>query len=630
MSAEWLAVGLALGATLWLALGRRGRRGQALALGLPLVGAFAAGLAAPGPAPAGPPDAPIQVLTDGYVSSDTCASCHPQEHASWAGSFHRTMTQAATPASTRADFDGVEVAIWGQRFALSRRGDELWVDMPDPLDPARRFDREGRAAGAAARRVERRVALVTGSHHYQVFWVPQPVPGQPEGRALTNLSIVYLIEEDRWIPREAAFLSPPEIGQGHAPWSMTCLRCHVTRGRPGRAIDTDFAELGIACEACHGPAEAHVERYRDPLRRYWAHLVGDRSPAIAEPGGLDHRRSSEVCAHCHSLLAITDGDEFMAHGTAFRPGEDLRAAYPSLLGEGMDAGERAERLWADGEVRVTGREYVAMSASRCFGEGELGCLSCHSMHGAEPDDQLRPGMRGDAACTGCHAAASYAAPAHTHHAAGSSGAECQSCHMPYSTYGLLKAVRSHRIGSPRVTDELRSGRPNACNLCHLDRPLGWAAEQLAGWYGQAAPTLPQEEREVAYGVARLLRGDAGVRALIAWAMGWGPAQAASDPRWMAPYLTFALGDPYDAVRWIGARSLRTLPGFEDFDFDPLAGAEARIGRASEIIPRWAERHGADLASFPAAVLADPVTGLRQDVVMGLLSRRDRRPIMLSE
>ena len=29
------------------------------------------------------------------------------------------------------------------------------------------------------------------------------------------------------------------------------------------------------------------------------------------------------------------------------------------------------------------------------------------------------------------------------------------------------------------------GRPNACNLCHLDRTLGWTEQHLVRWYGHA-------------------------------------------------------------------------------------------------------------------------------------------------
>src|SRR5947208_5654909 len=66
----------------------------------------------------------------------------------------------------------------------------------------------------------------------------------------------------------------------------------------------------------------------------------------------------------------------------------------------------------------------------------------------------------------------------SHHLAASSGSQCYDCHMPHTTYGVLKAIRSHQVGSPRVADELATGRPNACNLCHLDKPLAWTAHQL--------------------------------------------------------------------------------------------------------------------------------------------------------
>ena len=43
------------------------------------------------------PYRPIQVAEDGYVSSTACRACHPAQYDAWHGSFHRTMTQVATP-----------------------------------------------------------------------------------------------------------------------------------------------------------------------------------------------------------------------------------------------------------------------------------------------------------------------------------------------------------------------------------------------------------------------------------------------------------------------------------------------------------------------------------------------------
>src|SRR5262245_48024029 len=52
---------------------------------------------------------PIQQPADGYVSSDTCRACHPSQYASWHASYHRTMTQVASPRTALTSFDGVTV-----------------------------------------------------------------------------------------------------------------------------------------------------------------------------------------------------------------------------------------------------------------------------------------------------------------------------------------------------------------------------------------------------------------------------------------------------------------------------------------------------------------------------------------
>ncbi len=57
----------------------------------------------------------------------------------------------------------------------------------------------------------------------------------------------------------------------------------------------------------------------------------------------------------------------------------------------------------------------------------------------------------------------------------------------------------------------------------------------------------------------LLSGDAPLRALVAWSAGWEPAQEASGSDWLAPFVARLLADPYGVVRYVAARSLRTLP-----------------------------------------------------------------------
>jgi hypothetical protein len=240
-------------------------------------------------------------------------------------------------------------------------------------------------------------------------------------------------------------------------------------------------------------------------------------------------------------------------------------------------------------------------------------------------------MDTDRACTQCHESLAdpQKAAQHAHHRPGSPGSACLECHMPHTAYGLLKAVRGHEIHSPRVIAAgPGSTRPNACNLCHLDRPLGWTAEALSRWYGQDEPTLSDDDRRIAAGVRWAVAGDAGVRALAAWSMGWAPAHQAGGADWMVPYLVDLMDDPYDAVRMIAARSLAAIPGFERVGFDPLATAEQRATAARALRER-----STPLAEPPAsaeATLFDAQGRRQEDAVARLRAKRDDRPLILAE
>src|SRR5262249_11941094 len=148
------------------------------------------------------------------------------------------------------------------------------------------------------------IVITTGSHHMQAYWYSQPLAGS---RELGLLPFVYLAAEKRWIPRNSAFLRPHEnsFASETGRWNALCNQCHTTHGQPrigSDTIDTRVAEFGIACEACHGPGEAHVAANRDPLRRYGRHLSSTSDPTIVQPQRLTHRLSSQVCGQCHSIL----------------------------------------------------------------------------------------------------------------------------------------------------------------------------------------------------------------------------------------------------------------------------------------------------------------------------------------
>lgn len=580
---------------------------------------------------------PFESADGGYVSSRACRSCHPQQYRSWHASYHRTMTQPARPDTVFGAFDGVTLTSAGREHALERRGEQYWVRSHD-----------------GAERREHPLALVTGSHHLQIYWYETG-----EHRELAALPFAWLREDARWIPREAAFLRPPQTSRASevGRWNTTCITCHTTRGVPklGRdgALDTRVAEFGIACEACHGPGREHVLANSTPWRRYLRRWSGQGDESIANPRELDHRRVSEMCGQCHGVWQFRTAEDhahWNEHGFPYRPGDDpnttqvlfqpsLRDREP-LVARIMQQvpGYAAGTFWSDGMERVSGREFNALFESGCYQRGEMSCLTCHAMH--QPpgearsaadwaDDQLALGMEGVRACSECHAAQARDIPAHTHHAAKSPGSNCYNCHMPNTTYGLLKAMRSHQISSPDVATSVRTGRPNACNLCHLDRTLAWTAEQLQQQYGIAPPPLDELQRSVAASLLWSLQGDAGQRALLAWGFGWPPARQAAGEDWTPPVLGVLMDDPYDAVRYIAGRSLRQLAGFERFAYDFVPAPDSRPAAAPRVHERWRARRGPAPVARPELLI-----GAGGDVDRGgfdaLLHQRDMRPVHLLE
>ena len=603
---------------------------------------------------------PIQAAADGYVSSAACKACHPAQYATWYGSYHRTMTQVATPETVVADFDGVVVDdVHGDPMRLERRGDEFWAEFNDPGAEGPESERP---------RMTRRVVMITGSHHQQIYWY-----ATGHDRALNVLPGVYLIADQRWAPRSAVVLHPPNqaVSTVNGHWNAVCIACHTTFPRTRfdtpflsepieqQAVDTMTGEFGIACEACHGPGAEHVQAHRNPLQRYALHL-GDRpDPTIVQPARLDPNRSSQVCGQCHSVWEFYDADgerRANSDGFPYRPGDELRDTrfmpQPMAQRDSPALAAFVERdpafvtgsFWSDGMIRVSGREYNGLIDSPCYKDAAedartLSCYSCHTMH-KTPDDprpiaewaathQVSAGKDGNDACLACHDLPAGGVTEHTRHAADSSGSACYNCHMPYTSYGLLKAIRSHTISSPSVAESVETGRPNACNLCHVDRTLAWTGAALQEWYGQPLPPLSADERSVSAALLWAMKGDAGQRALAAFALGWAPAQEASGTSWMAPYLAELLNDPYEAVRYIAYRSLRTVPGHAGLQYDYVADREARVAAALPVLQAWQQRAPQRTRRDPALLVADDGQ-LMVERMMGVLRQRDNRPLFLRE
>lgn len=412
-----------------------------------------------------------------FVGSAACATCHRVEADAWRTSQHAVAMQVANDATVRADFAG----------ATFRAGD---VESRFAKRDGRFFARTGGADGAPA---DFAIAYTFGVDPLQQYLV-----AFPDGR-LQALTIAWDTRSKakggaRWFT-----LYPGTAIGPHDPLHWTgreqnanfmCAECHVTAlqknyDASANRFDTRWSELGVGCEACHGPGSAHVrwadargrgtnagvtnkgllarldERSGIAWKREAAHDTATRSaPRTGE-------REIDVCAQCHARRApIAPGY------TAGKPFLDYYR--PALLMPGL--------YHADGQQRAEVYDWGSFLQSRMYAAG-VTCSDCHEPHGAK----LR--VQGNALCTRCHSAERFDTRAHHHHAADSVGAQCVSCHMPTATYMQVDARHDHGLRVPRPDLSAALGVPNACTACHADRDAHWAAAQVKTWSGTYADSL---------------------------------------------------------------------------------------------------------------------------------------------
>ncbi|MDG1890444.1 MAG: cytochrome c3 family protein [Verrucomicrobiota bacterium] len=582
---------------------------------------------------------PIHRGPDGYIGESQCKECHESEHQSWYQTYHRTMTQVMTPESVQADFDNVSLDYFDEVFSLQRKDDDYWVRISDRV-----LDVEAQDVSGGGEEVQFRMGLVTGSHHMQVFWMPAFF-----GNMQIGFPFTWLIKDQRWVPRNATFIRDPHTVPSPEVWNVTCIRCHVTAGVPKHAPQKDItlsevADMGISCEACHGPGEAHVAWQRE---KQSSESTGSLPPAgadpIIHPEFLDASRSTQLCGQCHGMKWWDDSEAWSQHGFTYRPGDDLNETTPIVQPSKIDSLPWLQAIiqkhpnllrdffWSDGMMRVSGREYNGLLDTACHQRGEMSCISCHSMHDSDPNDMLADRMEGNQACLQCHDSFQEDIQAHTHHPADSEGSLCYNCHMPHTSYALLSAIRSHQVDSPDTLTSLETGRPNACNLCHVDQPLHWTSKHLHQWYGAPLNTSDAGENPVAAVLEHLLSGDAGQRALAAWHLGWEASKSAAGKHWQPRFLAELLDDPYSAVRYVAFDALRHYEGFESYAYDFVADPETLAQAQISAIEIWEQSVRPHYQGpYKASLLLDSTGQADRKRIAALLGMRNDTPMRLRE
>jgi predicted CXXCH cytochrome family protein len=433
----------------------------------------------------GPQD--LKTSSTEYLGSESCARCHDVEHTQWKNSLHIKMTKPVAEATIVGDFrDGTKFADHDRSYTFGSKGGKPYVSVSFGGRVPETFT----------------VDYTLGAKRYQGY-----LATLPEGRIYV-LPVFWHIASKRWVDWKEITPIPDGAHDIRQIWNSNCFNCHATNLVQGfdvaaKEYRSTWTEMGIGCEACHGPGRPHVELMtaweKDPAskpkydnsakNRQLSDILKIFSVKSSEP-----RRIYDTCAYCHGnkrnvFVGFKGGDRYGDY------------AMPFLISDPLPENDLQGEFWPDGRPNRFNRPQ-ALTLSGCFKAGAIACTNCHVAHGSRNEFSLKVninrGRDGDGLCTQCHTTPKTPSPkpqapsptftgaglrAHTFHAPDSAGSRCIGCHMSDVNWRMLTRRRDHTFSPPVPETTARFGIPNSCTTCHDDRTPEWAAQQMDQWWG---------------------------------------------------------------------------------------------------------------------------------------------------
>jgi Flp pilus assembly protein TadD len=341
-----------------------------------------------------------------YVGNEACRRCHQRIYDSYA---QTAMARTSGPALQGILAGSFTHARSGVSYRTFQIGDEAVLAYERPGD-----------------------AQLHGSQTLKYY-----IGSNTRGRAylfeidgfLYQTPINYYARDRVW-GMSPGYDSLTEMQLNHAV-DTSCLFCHTGRVRQtvsGTVNEFDgpaFLQNGVACEACHGPGGAHLERH---------------APMV-NPAKLTGEPRDSICLQCH----LEGESRIRREGRRledYRPGDRLSEYLSIFVRDDASHG----RPGAVSQV-----ELLAASACRRKSGDAMTCITCHDPH-VEASAQASARYYRDR-CLTCHARTSR--NPHFDHD------ECTSCHMP--------RLPSADIGHTAVTDHRILRNPKAARTSSSTR-----------------------------------------------------------------------------------------------------------------------------------------------------------------
>lgn len=272
----------------------------------------------------------------GYVGSEVCADCHAGEYKNWSESLHGKMLQdpKQDPNIIVGDF--------------TKENNPL--DVPEVKEKYTKDD----------------IVMTIGSKNKQRYVVE-------DGDALRILPYEWIVGSQSW-----QAYHKDDWAKGD--YKDQCISCHSTGYD---AVTRQYKEMGVGCEACHGPGENHSK--------------SEKIEDIVNPANLTIALQTDVCAQCHNRGENAKVKREDAYG--FLPGNTLTDFFKPIAPK-YKAGEK--NFYEDGDSKSHHQQYNDFVQSDPYKSGLISCSSCHNTHTKESPNLVVAKEQVRDLCASCH------------------------------------------------------------------------------------------------------------------------------------------------------------------------------------------------------------------------------------
>jgi len=314
---------------------------------------------------------------NGFSGSEKCRACHAQEYVSWQDSWHSKIVRP-------------------KQGAMLQEAVDKWAS-----DGSNKGPTVGNVTGQPFAMAD--VEYVVGSRWKQRYLVKNEATGN-----LQFMDMQFNRASGKW-----------EKYVQKNDWNTQCATCHTTGYRiteyddkAGKTLKSDFVELSVGCEACHGPGATHARTLK--------------AKDIFNPADADIQAQSRVCGYCHIRLEnqrwkTAQGnprEDFPAPklGETHKPWDDWTKWYPEVVViPGLQAknsfsaeytGDLKGLFNTDPRARAKGifeeakhhQQYQGFIQSKHYQLKAISCNTCHSPHAGK--GKLKKVAKD--ACVVCH------------------------------------------------------------------------------------------------------------------------------------------------------------------------------------------------------------------------------------